>query len=119
MDYYEKSYKGFIIFMVVYCAAMFSTPFLPAGSTMMLVLYLLNVMNIGICALCYIMYKNEKVYWINGVSYEQAKDAGSERRKAFALAYLKIFGKFSAGFVLFCTFLLIIKIPSPQGCVLA
>ena len=41
----------------------------------------------------YIMYVTEKVYWMNGIEYEKALLAGSERRKEYALKHFKTLGK--------------------------
>ena len=41
------------------------------------------------------------MYWINGVSFEQARDAGSERRRAFAMAHLKPFAVVALGYAAF------------------
>ena len=40
----------------------------------------------------YIIYVTENIYWINGLEYEKALLAGSERRKKFALQHLKRMG---------------------------
>lgn len=55
-------------------------------------LIIVNTMTIGITGLMYVIYKTEKVYWINGIEYEKVPLASSERRKKFALQHLKRMG---------------------------
>ena len=56
----------------------------------------------GIAALAYVVYRLEAVYWYTGTSYEEALAAGSERRKAFAMAHLKCFGWCALGVTALC-----------------
>lgn len=54
-----------------------------------------------IALLTFIVYKTEYIYWYNGVTYEDAVKAGSERRKAYAYEHFKCFGGFAAAFTVF------------------
>ena len=55
----------------------------------------------AVAGLMAIIWKTESVYWINGTSFEQARDAGSDRRREFAAAHLRVFGRFALGYVVF------------------
>lgn len=60
-----------------------------------------NLCTVGIEILMFLIYKTEKIFWINGISYEEAVAAGSHRRRALARKYVKLFGIFGASFFLF------------------
>ena len=51
----------------------------------------LNYTCIMIATLAYIIYKFDRVYWYNGVYFEDAERAGRERRDAYALAHFEKF----------------------------
>ena len=97
----KKSYKGFIIWMLGFCAVCFILPFYPVKDTGVLLRIIDNICTIGIALLAFIIYKTEYVYWYNGTTYEEAVKAGSERRKAFAWQHLKRFGLFALVFLVF------------------
>ena len=98
---YKKSYAGFWVWLLVMCNLTLGGAFLPDMGTQILVAIIDNVMTISIFVLTLMIYLNEKVYWYNGTSYEEAREAGSMRRKAFALAHMKRFGGFAAIFLLY------------------
>ena len=85
--------------------------FLPTEDVGLIVRLLNNIMTIGIVILMFMIYKTEKVFWINGVSYEDAVEAGSERRRAYAMRYLKRFGIFAAGIFLYSFIAQMLQIP--------
>lgn len=63
-------------------------------STKVSALAVLIILSIGLYILMLIIYKGEYVCWINGgPSYEEAKLAGSEKRKEYARAHLDKFFK--------------------------
>lgn len=97
----KKSYKGFIIWMLGFCAICFGTVFLPVKDAGILLRIIDNICTIGITVLAFIIYKTEYVYWYNGITYEEAVKAGSEKRKAFAWQHLKRFGSFALVFLIF------------------
>lgn len=102
---YRKSYRGFVLWLLGYMAAVCLPLLLPtedAGLEMRLVF---NLTAIGIAVLMWIIWRAESVYWINGTTFEQARDAGSERRRAFAAAHLRAFARFAAGYLLFSAFM--------------
>ena len=97
---YRKSYRGFALWLAGYVAAMIAPVLLDVDASLMTRLSL-NICALGLPALCGLMLRTERVYWINGTSFEQARDAGSERRREFARAHLRVFGRFALGYLLF------------------
>ena len=99
---YRKSYKGLVLWLVGYMALSLAPTLLPEGTDpgieIRLVLALTAAAVAGLMA---IIWKTESVYWINGTSFEQARDAGSDRRREFAAAHLRVFGRFALGYVVF------------------
>ena len=99
---YRKSYKGLVLWLVGYMALSLAPALLPEGTDpgieIRLVLALTAAAVAGLMA---IIWKTESVYWINGTSFEQARDAGSDRRREFAAAHLRVFGRFALGYVVF------------------
>ena len=94
----EKSYFGLAVWLAGYLVATALCIWLPES---MMLRGIMQVCSLGICVLIYMIYVNEKVYWINGVTYEEALAATSEQRKAFVMAHLKRFGWFAVPFFLF------------------
>lgn len=89
---YRKSWTGFILWLILFMAAIILIGALPIqqGSTA-LRLVALTVLW-GIQALLAIILRNGHVDWFSGVSYEDAKAAGSTRRTAFAWKHFCRFG---------------------------
>lgn len=54
---------------------------------------LLWLISLWLVGLFRVIYRTQNIYWINGISYKQAKEAGEERRKAFALRHLNAFAR--------------------------
>ena len=66
---------------------------------------ILIFMVMAIDGLMVMIYAGEYVYWINGgPSFEEAKAAGSEKRKAYAAAHLSVFLKMT---LVCCVYLVI------------
>ncbi len=74
---YRKTYQGFILWMIGFIIASIGAAFLPFKEDL-LIRITLNICTIGAAILTYIIYKTEYIYWYNGTSYEEAKNAGSE-----------------------------------------
>lgn len=91
----KKSYKGFLLWMLVFVVTMFGCALLPIENGAILTRIVMNVCVLNIVLLAFIIYKTEYVYWYNGTEYKQAVEAGSERRKEFAKKHLKRFGIFA------------------------
>ena len=92
---YKKSYKGFVLWMVLFIASLFGCAFVPTKDANLMTLLVDNVMTIGMAILTGIIYKNEKIYWYTGLSYEDAKQASSRQRKKYAMQHFKRFGIFA------------------------
>lgn len=97
----KKSYKGFIIWVIAFFVISMSVCFLPITETAILTRISMNTCTFGITILTFIIYKTEYVYWYNGMTYEEAVKAGTERRKEFALKHLKRFGCFALIYLIF------------------
>ena len=99
---YRKSYRGLVLWLVGYLALAFAPLLLPKGTDAGLLLRLIqNLTSVAIAALMWIIWRTESVYWINGTSFEQARDAGSQRRRTFAAAHLRVFARFAVGYAVF------------------
>ncbi|MDO4941543.1 MAG: hypothetical protein Q4E73_01730 [Lachnospiraceae bacterium] len=97
----KKSYMGFVVWMILFCAASVGVSFLPIRDSSITTRIVYNICAWGITLLAFIIYKTEYVYWYNGTSYEEAVEAGSERRKRYAWMHFKRFALFSIVFFLF------------------
>ena len=91
----KKSYKGFVLWMIGFLAAIFAVAFIPAQDEMMPMRLIMLVMAWGVASMAFLIWKTESVYWYNGTSYEDAVAAGQERRKEFAWKHLGIFLRFA------------------------
>lgn len=87
----KKSYKGFVLFLIGFLAALLLIAFLPQENEALIGRLICAEMTLGILLLAYIIYRTEYVYWYNGTEYEEAVAAGSERRKAFAWKHFRCF----------------------------
>lgn len=113
---YKKTYKPLILWLLVFIAG---STFMPAFINRALdelfqitwgegaeVRLIMMFMVIALDGLMWMIYAREYVYWINGgPSFEEAKAASSEKRKAYAAAHLSVFLKMT----LFCCVYLIIS----------
>ena len=111
MEVYKKSKTGFEIWHIGFCVLTVGACFLPNLSTQLTLAVVDNACTIGIFILTFLIYQTEYVYWYNGTSYEEAKAAGSERRKAFALAHMKRFGYLALIFLAYSVVSLMVGIP--------
>ena len=91
MNNLKKSYKSFVVFMILFMASMFLPILLPFKDEALLVRIVLNICNLGIVILMVMIFLNERVYWFNGITYEEALLAGSLRRKIYAKRHLVVF----------------------------
>ena len=98
---YKKSYKGIVWWILVFFALPGALALLPIKDEALMTRIFLNVAGLLLTLLMYVIYRTEAVYWINGVEFEQARDAGSERRKRFALRHLERFGWFALLYFLY------------------
>lgn len=91
---YIKTYKPLIAWLIGFpIMIIFITRFIDSSEKISVLISLL-MMVISLYILMLIIYKGQYVYWINGgPNYEEAKIAGSEKRKQYAKAHLDLFGK--------------------------
>lgn len=97
----KKSYKGFVFWMIGFVVAMFSGVILPIEDDALLMRVTLNICVMAIVLLSFIIYKTEYVYWYTGTEYEEAVEAGSERRKLYGLRHFKRFAVFGIIFLVY------------------
>ena len=92
MKEYRKTYKPLIGWVIALFAVMLAIAMLPIESGAILTRLTLLGMIVMLIALMVIVCSGEYVYWINGgPTFEQARDAGSDARKAYAWAHLRAF----------------------------
>ena len=91
---YKKSYTGLVLWLIVFLVLCFGVLLLPVEGMAMMRLTI-QLCSLGMAALALIVYLNGQVYWYNGISYEEARDAGEERRKKYAWQHVKAFGIFA------------------------
>lgn len=106
----KKSYKGFLIWIILFCILSVGACLLPIKDSQIMARIVNNICSFGITGLTFLIYKTENVYWYNGTSYEEAQEAGSERRKRFAWKHFKRFGLFSLVFFLFTVIAQIVQL---------
>ena len=97
----KKSYKGLVLWMIGFVAALFAISFLPVEDEGLIVRLIMVMTSLGVALLAYIVYRTEYVYWYNGTEYEEAAAAGSERRRAFAKKHLDRFAACAAACLLY------------------
>lgn len=108
---YKKSYLGFWLWLLAMCALSFMCAFLPEMDEQIMIAIIDNIMTSSCFVLTVIVYLTENIYWYNGTSYEDALNAGKERRKKFALAHMKRFGIFAGVFLLYSVISILLGIP--------
>ena len=106
----KKSYKGFIIWMVVFLAVMFAPAFLPIEDENLVTRLVLALCGLSIAALAFMTFVNCRVYWYNGVTYEDAVAAGAERCKVYAFRHFVRFGIFAVAYIAFSAILHLLQI---------
>lgn len=111
MKEYKKSYFGFWVWLLLFCVLTFGVCLIPKIKIQIIIAFVDNIMTIGCFVLSFIIYKTEYIYWYNGTSFEEAKEAGSDRRKRFALAHMKHFGYFALGFLIYSVISIFVGIP--------
>lgn len=92
----KKSYMGLIWFLVVFMAVGIMISLLPTEDAGLISRLICAEMTCGMALLTYVVYRTEYVYWYNGVTYEEAVKAGSQRRKAYARKHFERFAACAA-----------------------
>ena len=92
---YRKSCKGFVLWLIGFLALMLAICFLPVDDAAVTIRLIANLCTLGMAHLTWWIWRTERVYWYSGVSFEEAEQAGSERRKAYAFRHFRLFGLYA------------------------
>ena len=92
---YKKSYKGFVLSLLIYLVLIFTVSFIPAADESQPIRLVMLLTAWYMAGLTFYIWRTERIYLYNGTTYEEADAAGSERRKAFAWRHFRIFGTFA------------------------
>lgn len=94
---YKKTYKPLILWLILFPLIAIVIPLRFINSSeKILGLALMTISLVAIYLLMLLIYKGEYVYWINGgPSFQEARQAGSEKRREYARAHLDIFLKYT------------------------
>ena len=107
----KKSYLGFVLWIFGMASAQLATVLLPKMDSHLQIVIYMNIVVISIFVLSLIIYLTENVYWYNGVEFSEALEAGTEKRKAYALSHMKRFGGFTGIFIVYSCIAILIGIP--------
>ena len=80
----KKSYKGYIVWMILFCVGMELMMIVDWKNLKLFSLILGNYMLMMITLLTGMIYKNECIYWYSQMSYQEAIEATSMSRKKYA-----------------------------------
>ena len=92
---YKKSYKGFVLSLLIYLVLIFTVSFIPAADESQPIRLVMLLTAWYMAGLTFYIWRTERIYLYNGTTYEEADAAGRERRKAFAWRHFRIFGMFA------------------------
>lgn len=86
---YEKDFKPFLIWLIVFMIGMNGFPMLvkafPTMTSAMQTKLSIILLLVALLALYYIVYRGEYVYYLpGGPTFRESYEAGSEKRKAYA-----------------------------------
>lgn len=101
--YQKKSYKLFVLWLILLFVVLLAVSYFEigvksigsgkaVGITLCLLLDLLFVL----------IFFTESIYWINGVTYEEAAQADQESRKRYAFRHLKVFLVATVVYLFYC-----------------
>ena len=105
----KKSYKGLAGWLILFLVGFVPLMLLKINGPL-LTRITLNYTCVMIATLAYIIYKFDRVYWYNGVYFEDAEKAGRERRDAYALLHFEKFKNMVLIFAIYSTIAHILKI---------
>lgn len=106
-NYPAKSYKLFWLLNLVLLLAFFIITwgymsFFPQMGAQVLTKIILCTTFLWVVLLFAIIYKTGRIYWIPGISYDEAKKATEESRNTYAKKHLKLFVTPTIIFFLYC-----------------
>lgn len=95
----KKSYKGFFLWIIIYCLGF--VPIFRIGDGAVVTRLTLWYTSVMMTVLTVIIRNYDKVYWINGVMFEDAEKAGYDKRMEFAQRHLDKFLKHTVLYTIF------------------
>ena len=110
MEEYKKSYKGFIVMLLLFAAVLFAIILIPTEDEKLVALLIFNIAVVWMTLLTWVIYKTEKIYWYTGLEYEDAVKASSEQRKKFAMQHFKRFAIFTVIYIVYSAISYIINL---------
>ncbi len=97
----NKSYKGFVLWIIIFVGGMCVFPFLPIEDTALITNLSLLYCSAGITGLIYIIYKYDRIYWLTGVFFDDALKLTRQQRDEYTYAH---FVKFRNCFIIHLVF---------------
>ncbi len=98
----KKSYKGYIVWMILFCVGMELMMIVGLKNLKLFSLILGNYTLMMITLLTGMIYKNECIYWYSQMSYQEAIEATSMSRKKYAYKhFIRFFYNMFIVFILF------------------
>lgn len=91
----KKSYTGLIIWLIIVLAVIISLCNIPFKNPAVMMRLLFTFTATALAVLMFMIYKTDKLYWFNTVSYEDIVNAGYERRQWYAWKVFKRFALFA------------------------
>ena len=94
-DYMKKSYKGFFLWLALFLFGFYPLLLISGDNGNTATKLTLLYTTLMVAGLMIIIERTDKVYWINGVTFEEAEKAGYEKRMEFAAAHTRKFNAFA------------------------
>ena len=85
----KPTYKGFLLWLVFFLVSFM--PAIQLKDRDLAGRLFFGIGLIDLIILMTMMYCTERIYWFSGISFEQARQAGSQQEKNYALRILKRF----------------------------
>lgn len=107
MEYPKKSYKLFVLWLFLLVVIMLITDLILSNLLLSIDVatkIFIILLNTWILSLLFLIYKTERIYWINGITYEKAKSMTSEERKLYVWRHIIKFGQGTLVTLIYLTF---------------
>lgn len=104
MNYEKKTYKGFVLILLVMIGTMFLLGKLLTAANfkdLLIAKVILISMLLYLDLIAFIIYKKERVYWITTYSYEDARKMEPRQRKKIGGKLLTVFSAVTAVFIVY------------------
>jgi small-conductance mechanosensitive channel len=104
MNYEKKTYKGFVLILLVMIGTMFLLGKLLTAANfkdLLIAKVILISMLLYLDLIAFIIYKKERVYWITTYSYEDARKMEPRQRKKIGEKLLTVFSAVTAVFIVY------------------